>query len=580
MSNTLKKFVKTNISLLTILLISLNIGFSTANVSSNPYENIVTETLLSYIPHSPISINSDDDFGVFPGNGTLENPYLIEGYHIDSSSNLACIRIEDTTKVFVIRDCLLEGGMIGISLNNVGNDTATIENNVLAANDNGISITYTNNCSIFGNTITEGMGQAIWMQSSHGFVIAENNCTNYNGGLSFYYCDNFTIINNNFSENYDGIEIIGTYYTHIENNICLNSNFRGIALYGARNTTLINNECKGNVHGIYLLNTQKCIFLDNFCSNNDNNGIYLENSHSNSFISNTISSQSVGIFLEGADFNIFSSNIISENSNGILMEDSSTNSIALNNFFTNSIGIYLKGSFYCIINENEFRLNSGGGVVFNSLSTENIVFMNIFEDNGGKSQGLDDGFYNSWYKEDIQLGNFWSDWLGIGSYSIYFRYSSGINAEDIYPSEYPMNNPVITNITHTPYSPTEEDLITIRALITDSSGIEKATLFYRVNDSSWLEVLMTRKLNSVFEAIIGPFNAGMNIDYYLTAKDNSAFVIVSINDNSSSYYSFTILESTNKMNTSLMLPLIFTSVILFILVIRNRGTVKVYKNRK
>ncbi len=64
----------------------------------------------SYITHSPITITSNADFVSqgFSGNGTAEDPYVIEGYNITTTGD--CISIQDTDVYFIIRDCLLTAG--------------------------------------------------------------------------------------------------------------------------------------------------------------------------------------------------------------------------------------------------------------------------------------------------------------------------------------------------------------------------------------------------------------------------------------------------------------------------------------
>ena len=63
-----------------------------------------------YTPRPPIYINGNENFteenGVVGGNGTKENPYIIEGWEINASITDG-IRIENTTAYFVIRNCYL-----------------------------------------------------------------------------------------------------------------------------------------------------------------------------------------------------------------------------------------------------------------------------------------------------------------------------------------------------------------------------------------------------------------------------------------------------------------------------------------
>jgi len=84
----------------------------------------------SLTPHDPIYITSDSGFAVFPGSGTEEDPYLIDGYNITTTST--GISITDTTKHFVIRNCYVETNYIGIYITDVADGTATVANNTAA----------------------------------------------------------------------------------------------------------------------------------------------------------------------------------------------------------------------------------------------------------------------------------------------------------------------------------------------------------------------------------------------------------------------------------------------------------------
>lgn len=67
--------------------------------------------LPQWVPHDPIYIYGDDDFtwenGVVGGSGTPEDPYIIEGWIIDTLNYDYGIYISNTTAHFVIRNCLV-----------------------------------------------------------------------------------------------------------------------------------------------------------------------------------------------------------------------------------------------------------------------------------------------------------------------------------------------------------------------------------------------------------------------------------------------------------------------------------------
>ena len=101
-------------------------------ISDNPVQK--TEFIPSdYIEHSPIDIESNVDFvnQGWPGNGTEEEPYVIEGLYIATHGN--CIEISDTTAHVIIKQCNFSTGVdisdaMAIDLENVTN--IRIENNL------------------------------------------------------------------------------------------------------------------------------------------------------------------------------------------------------------------------------------------------------------------------------------------------------------------------------------------------------------------------------------------------------------------------------------------------------------------
>jgi len=67
-----------------------------------------------YVPHDPISIYSDDGFteenGVVGGSGAFEDPYVISGWEIYSTTT-HCIHVYGTNARYVLRDCFLHGDL-------------------------------------------------------------------------------------------------------------------------------------------------------------------------------------------------------------------------------------------------------------------------------------------------------------------------------------------------------------------------------------------------------------------------------------------------------------------------------------
>ena len=130
-----------SIFIVVILFITIFPRFPITHVSgdlSNPSE---------LIKHSPINITNNSQFnstnGVRFGNGSKNNPYIIENWSIDAYYDDG-IWIENTDAYFIIRNCYIYNGntknrfRYGISFDKVTNGMA--ENNRLTNNYIGIKM--------------------------------------------------------------------------------------------------------------------------------------------------------------------------------------------------------------------------------------------------------------------------------------------------------------------------------------------------------------------------------------------------------------------------------------------------------
>jgi parallel beta-helix repeat protein len=123
----------------------------------------------------PVVITSNTDFDDlgYSGNGTEENPYIIENLRISPNilDDTNCITIEDTTMFFIIRSCVLSTSRDArcISLSNVQN--AVIEDCTVSGGDYGIFVYDSNNVNITGNQISScDFGLGIFQSTNYNQV--------------------------------------------------------------------------------------------------------------------------------------------------------------------------------------------------------------------------------------------------------------------------------------------------------------------------------------------------------------------------------------------------------------------------
>ncbi len=87
-------------------------------------------------------------------------------------------------------------------------------------------------------------------------------------------------------------------------------------------------------------------------------------------------------------------------------------------------------------------------------------------------------------------------------------------------------DPLITNVYHTPSSPTGQDNILISSTVTDNVAVGHVSLYYRINGGDWQPITMNDN-GHFYTATIGPFVEGSTIDYYIYAEDTSKNNVIS-----------------------------------------------------
>jgi parallel beta-helix repeat protein len=139
---------------------------------------------------------------------------------------------------------------------------------------------------------------------------------------------------------------------------------------------------------------------------------------------------------------VVNNNCSNNNNFGILLENSDSSTVEKNTCNNNWHGIDLYKSDFCNITYNLLQENERYGIDTSSDSDNNNIHHNNFADNnlvGGTSQARDEGTNNYWYDTEILEGNYWSDWSGIGSYSI----DGPASSVDLFPLDEPTLLPII-----------------------------------------------------------------------------------------------------------------------------------------
>jgi hypothetical protein len=102
--------------------------------------------------------------------------------------------------------------------------------------------------------------------------------------------------------------------------------------------------------------------------------------------------------------------------------------------------------------------------------------------------------------------------------------------------------PTIQDVEHSPMNPTDTTAVTIFATINDTSGLQSVYLCFRTNGGIWANITMSVYSGDIYSVSLGILDYDDFIEYYIIAIDNSPNANSMIDDNSASYYSFTVVS--------------------------------------
>ncbi len=399
-----------------------------------------------YIPHDPILIEGNEDFtatnGVIAGDGSPEDPYLIEGWELNGTLNKkynSGISIMNTDMFFIVRNCfihhfnvteikidLVKNGRIdsciisdgehfqyGIYLTN--SSQINICDNQIISNTYGIQISSSTNITIHNNTlIAEILSSFTAMEGSCRYCVISNNtvCRDYNEGIIL--TGQYNVVTNNSVSGYYGLGTTGIQVTGQHNRVCYNmikgmgSGYSGVGIRSNSdsnfNNTIDHNSVMYNSLGVQL------------------HGSVFSITH------NTIQLNDKGIVLWISDNSTIENNIVSYNNNpnnggyGIAIDwCSEQNTIQSNEVYNNLIGILISGSSRNIFSENTITSKNYG------LYMQNSQNIHKTEQNEIHHNTITGGDYGIYIKEDTTSNLFFYNELSLTTIGVYLRDNSANN---------------------------------------------------------------------------------------------------------------------------------------------------------
>jgi len=281
--------------------------------------------------------------GICTGNGTYSEPYIIEDFVIDGGGTGNGIWIENSDVYFKIENCTLYNSgngypYSGIRLSNVIN--SQLINNNCSSNGYGISVFYSYNNTISGNTANNNNQTGINLGSSNNNTISKNTA-NYN--------------------NYTGITINGNNNTISENTANYNPT-SGMDIYTVDSVISGNTANYNTFHEIFFpemgagirIHCHDSLVIGNTAYNNEINGIFMWGGEYNNVSGNNANNNNnTGMKFRFCEYNNISENYANNNYYGIVLEMSYHNMVSVNTANNNTdFGIYLNGSEYNTISGN------------------------------------------------------------------------------------------------------------------------------------------------------------------------------------------------------------------------------------
>jgi parallel beta-helix repeat protein len=353
--------------------------------------NLVPTNASTLQPHQPILINGNTEFvpsnGVVQGSGTLQDPYVISGWDINSSAANG-IEVGNTSAVFVIRNVSIHSrtsSYYGVRLDHT--DHATLANSTVQGNSEGVLATYSNNTIIDGNDASSNNAAGIDF-----------------GEVSF----NASITRNLASGETDGITFSASYNITVANNVAENDKWGitdGSCLYGCSSGVIKNNQLSMDSTAVYVAYARALVE-----NNTITNSIQGANLYSG-----------IGVDVYMASATILD-NLFINNSMAIEFDFESSGSTVVGNDISGGfIGIYSDQNSCCSnITRNVFRTTEEGGIVFDSGhgASGYRVYENAFVGAGTLAYDNAGGNYpNYWNASYPTGGNYWVSYTGVDNCS-------------------------------------------------------------------------------------------------------------------------------------------------------------------
>ncbi|MBS3795431.1 MAG: right-handed parallel beta-helix repeat-containing protein [Candidatus Thorarchaeota archaeon] len=386
----------------------------------------------SYTKHEVIAICNNSDFSGqdWPGSGSFDDPYVLEGLNI--TDNATGISIKNTTVYFEIRNCIVSSvnpsSSHGIMFHNVTN--GVVQDCRVTRHSRGVYLSNSTSCRLSNNTAIDNLGVGLYLKDSSSCILTGNLASNnsvddiYAIGGIYLENTNDTVLSNNRASTNDGrgVYLRSSYGCKLTHNTVHANYFSGFFVVLSDNCNLTNNIAFNNsvddfysYGGFYISNAHHNRLANNTSYNNSGPGFTLERANNSTLRNNTARGGYKGFHIITSEDCLVSGNEAFSNGAGFLLWYSSHNEITMNTASNNSgDGFLLRPSSSCLLTHNVATGNERG-VYLHQNSKNNLLYGNRLGYNT-EINGLDNGGPNAW--DNGTHGNYWSDYAGGDSYSV------------------------------------------------------------------------------------------------------------------------------------------------------------------
>jgi parallel beta-helix repeat protein len=283
--------------------------------------------------------------GVRAGDGSAENPYVIEGFCIssDGSSADAGIRIANTDSHVLIRDNQVDGFPAGIAIADAGN--VAIVDNAVSGNVDGVLLESVRQVAVEENAIEDNgdrfSGDGIVVEGSEDVAVRGNTILgSADDGVEADVVEGLEVTGNEVAgSGFDGVDVDEVTGGLVAENHLRDNDFTGIYAHDGTDVTLQDNVIEDNGdEGIKLRESKSPAVLSNTVDGNEREGLKAFRAEDVTVAGNAITANGDGIDLSETTGAVLEGNDLTGNDVGLDVRDDADTVEATGNWWGEASG--------------------------------------------------------------------------------------------------------------------------------------------------------------------------------------------------------------------------------------------------